>query len=57
MATFISKQKYMEGKWLLDEFNLTEKELFDYLTPELYDLTPVLYIEKFLYEKGKINLL
>ena len=44
----------MEGKWVLEESNLSAKELFDTLTPELYDLTPAIYIEKFLHQKGRI---
>ena len=52
MASLISGQTYNEGKWILEELNLSEREVFDSLTPELYDLTPVVYIEKFLHEKG-----
>ena len=52
MARLIPEQNYMEGKWVLDEFNLSEKEVFDSLTPELYDLTSVVSIDRFLHEKG-----
>ena len=55
MAGLISEQNYREGKWVLDELNLSEREVFDSLTPELYDLTSVVEIEKFLQEKGLIN--
>ena len=55
MAGLISEQNYREGKWVLDELNLSEREVFDSLTPELYDLTSVVKIEKFLQEKGLIN--
>ena len=54
MASLILEQTYLEGKWILEELNLSEKEVFDSLTPELYDLTPVIYIEKFLHEKGML---
>ena len=46
----------MEGKWIIEELNLSEKELFDSLTPELYDLTPAVHIEKFLHKKGMSNI-
>ena len=40
---------------VLEEFDFGEKEMFDSLTPELFNLTPAVSIEKFLHEKGGID--
>ena len=54
----VDKKEYDQGGWSSGQLNLTERELFDLLTPDLSHLTPLVKIQKFLHEKsgGKTKL-
>ena len=51
----VDKKEYDQGGWSSGQMNLTERELFDLLTPDLSHLTPLVKIQKFLHEKSGGN--
>ena len=51
LAQIVDKKDYDQGAWRSGQLNLTEKELFDLLTPKLYDLISGVKIQKFTQEK------
>ena len=52
LKSLVTKEEYDNGRWRIDQLNISEKELFDSLTPRLHDLVYLAKIDKFIHEKG-----
>ena len=42
----LTYDQYENGRWKLENVSLTEKELYEQITPELHDLIDYMYIQK-----------
>ena len=52
LNSLVTKEEYDSGRWRIDHLNMSEKDLFDFLTPRLQDLIYLAKIDKFLHDKG-----